>query len=142
MDRRPPRRARAQHPALAIVELDEEAVPVEVAIDEAVTLAKRYSSEDAGRLVNGILGRIMQETRVTPEDRLKSAEDLLDRLEQTRELEQTKDPEEAIEILSELSEIAKEVEAQLQQAKREPNERRLDGAHQGAEAPAAGAGAE
>ena len=48
---------------LAIVELDEEAVPVEVAIDEAVTLAKRYSSEDAGRLVNGILGKIVQETR-------------------------------------------------------------------------------
>jgi N utilization substance protein B len=47
---------------LAIVELDEDAVPVEVAIDEAVTLAKRYSSEDAGRLVNGILGRIVQET--------------------------------------------------------------------------------
>jgi len=46
---------------LAIVELDEEAVPVEVAIDEAVTLAKRYSSEDAGRLVNGILGRIVKE---------------------------------------------------------------------------------
>jgi N utilization substance protein B len=36
-------------------------VPVEVAIDEAVTLAKRYSSEDAGRLVNGILGRIVKE---------------------------------------------------------------------------------
>ncbi|TMM25698.1 MAG: hypothetical protein E6F97_02360 [Actinobacteria bacterium] len=32
-------------------------------IDEAVTLAKRYSSEDAGRLVNGILGKIVQETR-------------------------------------------------------------------------------
>jgi N utilization substance protein B len=46
---------------LAIVELDEDAVPVEVAIDEAVTLAKRYSSEDAGRLVNGILGRIVKE---------------------------------------------------------------------------------
>ena len=46
---------------LAIVELDEDAVPVEVAIDEAVTLAKRYSSEDAGRLVNGILGRIVTE---------------------------------------------------------------------------------
>ena len=28
-------------------------VPPEVAIDEAVTLAKRYASEDAGRLVNG-----------------------------------------------------------------------------------------
>ncbi|HXZ56567.1 MAG TPA: transcription antitermination factor NusB [Gaiellaceae bacterium] len=49
---------------LAIVELDEDAVPVEVAIDEAVTLAKRYSSEDAGRLVNGILGRVVQERAV------------------------------------------------------------------------------
>jgi hypothetical protein len=57
---------------------------------------------------------------MTPEDRLKSAEELLDRLERTRaRLEETKDPEQAIEILSELAEIAKEVESQLQQAKRE-----------------------
>jgi transcription antitermination protein NusB len=47
---------------LSIVELDEDSVPVEVAIAEAVTLAKRYSSEDAGRLVNGILGKIVQGT--------------------------------------------------------------------------------
>jgi exonuclease VII small subunit len=54
------------------------------------------------------------------EDRLKSAEQLLDRLERTRaRLEETTDPDEAIEILTELSEIAKEVETQLQQAKRE-----------------------
>ena len=54
------------------------------------------------------------------EDRLKSAEELLDRLERTRaRLEETTDPDEAIEILTELSEIAKEVETQLQQAKRE-----------------------
>lgn len=46
---------------MAIVELDRGGVPVEVAIDEAVSLAKRYSSEDAGRLVNGILGRIVKE---------------------------------------------------------------------------------
>ena len=46
---------------LAILELDRGEVPVEVAIDEAVSLAKRYSSEDAGRLVNGILGRIVKE---------------------------------------------------------------------------------
>ena len=46
---------------LAIVELDARDVPAEVAIDEAVTLAKRYSSEDAGRLVNGILGEIVRE---------------------------------------------------------------------------------
>ena len=46
---------------MAILELDEGDTPVEVAINEAVALAKRYSSEDAGRLVNGILGRIEKE---------------------------------------------------------------------------------
>jgi transcription antitermination protein NusB len=46
---------------MAVLELEEGSVPVEVALDEAVTLAKRYSSEDAGRLVNGILGRIVRE---------------------------------------------------------------------------------
>ena len=46
---------------IGIYELDRGEVPVEVAIDEAVTLAKRYASDDAGRLVNGILGRIAQE---------------------------------------------------------------------------------
>src|SRR5215468_11473486 len=46
---------------MAILELDRGDVPPEVAIDEAVSLAKRYSSEDAGRLVNGILGRIVRE---------------------------------------------------------------------------------
>ncbi len=49
---------------LAILELDRGEVPVEVAIDEAVSLAKRYSSDDAGRLVNGILGRIVTERAV------------------------------------------------------------------------------
>jgi transcription antitermination protein NusB len=37
-------------------------VPPEVAIDEAVRLAKRYASDEAGKLVNGILGRIARET--------------------------------------------------------------------------------
>jgi transcription antitermination protein NusB len=49
---------------LAAHELDAGSVPLEVAIDEAVTLAKRYASEDAGRLVNGILGRIAREQEV------------------------------------------------------------------------------
>jgi transcription antitermination protein NusB len=39
-------------------------VPLEVAIDEAVTLAKRYATEEAGRLVNGILGRIAAEREI------------------------------------------------------------------------------
>jgi N utilization substance protein B len=46
---------------IGIHELDEGTVPLEVVIDEAVTLAKRYSSEDAGRLVNGILGAVSRE---------------------------------------------------------------------------------
>jgi hypothetical protein len=61
-----------------------------------------------------------REDGVSAEERLKNAEALLDRLEQTRaRLENTTDPDEAIEVLQELSEIAKEVESQLQQAKRE-----------------------
>ena len=46
---------------IAVHELDGDEVPDEVAIDEAVTLAKRYATEDAARLVNGILGRIVRE---------------------------------------------------------------------------------
>src|SRR4029077_2576445 len=46
---------------IALHELDGEEVPDEVAIDEAVTLAKRYATDDAARLVNGILGRIVRE---------------------------------------------------------------------------------
>ena len=49
---------------IALYELDGDDVPDEVAIDEAVTLAKRYATDDAARLVNGILGRIVRE-RVT-----------------------------------------------------------------------------
>ena len=46
---------------IGVYELQEGTVPLEVAIDEAVTLAKRYASENAGRLVNGILGTIAKE---------------------------------------------------------------------------------
>jgi transcription antitermination protein NusB len=46
---------------IGVQELEQGDVPVEVAIDEAVSLAKRYSSDEAGRLVNGILGRIARE---------------------------------------------------------------------------------
>jgi N utilization substance protein B len=46
---------------LGLFELERGEVPVEVAVDEAVSLAKRYASEDAGRLVNGILGRVIRE---------------------------------------------------------------------------------
>lgn len=46
---------------IALHELDGDDVPDEVAIDEAVNLAKRYATDDAARLVNGILGRIVRE---------------------------------------------------------------------------------
>jgi transcription antitermination protein NusB len=49
---------------IGVHELETGSVPPEVAISEAVELAKRYATEDAGRLVNGILGRIARE-RVT-----------------------------------------------------------------------------
>ena len=46
---------------VGIHELEEESVPPEVAINEAVVLAKRYASEDAARFVNGILARVARE---------------------------------------------------------------------------------
>jgi N utilization substance protein B len=46
---------------IGVHELERGTVPVEVAINEAVILAKRYASDDAARLVNGILGRIARE---------------------------------------------------------------------------------
>ena len=54
------------------------------------------------------------------EESLRRAEDLLGRLEQTRaQLEGTDDPERALELLSDLAELAKEVEGEIQRAKRE-----------------------
>jgi len=46
---------------VAVHELDTDDVPAEVAINEAVAFAKRYASDDAAKLVNGILGRIQRE---------------------------------------------------------------------------------
>lgn len=46
---------------IGVYELEEGTVPHEVAINEAVVLAKRYATEEAARLVNGILGRIQRE---------------------------------------------------------------------------------
>lgn len=50
---------------IALKELEKGEVPMEVAIDEAVRLSKRYASDDAAKLVNGILGRAVRE-RVAP----------------------------------------------------------------------------
>ncbi len=57
---------------------------------------------------------------MTAEDALKRAEELLERLERSRErLEQTEDAEAAIEVLGELAEIAKQVEAEITRAREE-----------------------
>ena len=46
---------------IGIAELEGDTVPPEVAIAEAVALAKRYASPEAARLVNGILARVAEE---------------------------------------------------------------------------------
>ena len=38
-------------------------VPVAVVIDEAVELAKRFSTDDSGRFVNGVLAAVAKEVR-------------------------------------------------------------------------------
>jgi hypothetical protein len=57
---------------------------------------------------------------MSAEDSLSRAEELLKRLEETRaKLEVTQDPQEAVDVLAELSEIAKQVEVEVERAKRE-----------------------
>jgi N utilization substance protein B len=49
---------------VAVYELTKESgVPVAVVIDEAVSLAKRFCSSEAGSLVNGVLGGVAGATR-------------------------------------------------------------------------------
>jgi N utilization substance protein B len=45
---------------LALWEIRTEVSPPEVAIDEAVRLAKRYSTDEAGAFVNGVLGGVLR----------------------------------------------------------------------------------
>ena len=53
------------------------------------------------------------------EESLKRAEELLEQLEEVRtKLEATEDPEAAIDMLTELSQIAKQVDSELNRAKR------------------------
>jgi transcription antitermination protein NusB len=46
---------------VALYEIEEGLTPVEVAIDEAVEIAKEYCGADAPKFVNGILGAIARE---------------------------------------------------------------------------------
>lgn len=52
--------------------LEESEVPVAVVVDEAVGLAKRFCSAEAGSLVNGVLGAIAQEIEKSSEDSSKT----------------------------------------------------------------------
>jgi hypothetical protein len=57
---------------------------------------------------------------MSADESLKRAEELLNRLEAARaKLAATEDPQEAVDVLAELSEIAKSVEAEVERAKRE-----------------------
>ena len=56
------------------------------------------------------------------DESLKRAEELLERLEKTRARLESADPEAAIDILGELADIAKQVEAELEQARRDAGE--------------------
>ena len=50
-------------------------VPPKVAINEAIELAKKYSTERSGAFVNGILDRIHQERKEKSTDDTSSARD-------------------------------------------------------------------
>ena len=51
---------------LAVCEMGYAKVPAAVSINEAVDLAKKYGTEDSGKNVNGILGRIADELAAKP----------------------------------------------------------------------------
>ena len=55
---------------VGVYELEEGTVPPEVAINEAVVLAKRYATDEAAGLVNGILGHIQRGGTPSSYDRL------------------------------------------------------------------------
>ncbi len=46
---------------------EQETVPPKVAMNEAIELAKRYGSDNSGKFVNGILGRLFRESGVIEE---------------------------------------------------------------------------
>jgi N utilization substance protein B len=53
---------------LALWEIRRDVSPPEVAIDEAVRLAKRYSTDEAGAFVNGVLGGVVRGGGIAAED--------------------------------------------------------------------------
>ena len=97
-------------------------MPAEVAINEAVVLAKRYATEDAARLVNGILGRIQREDGgMSANESLGRAQELAERLraklDDLEQLAEAGDVDAAVDDLAEIAELAKQIEAEVQRAR-------------------------
>jgi hypothetical protein len=113
---------------IGVYELEEETVPREVAINEAVVLAKRYATEEAARLVNGILGQHRREEAQldTGRRRPRPAEELLDKLnERGTELERLAaaddvDGDSAVDLISELAELARRSRPSSRRARTSP----------------------
>ena len=107
---------------IGVYELEEGTVPAEVAINEAVVLAKRYATEDAGSArqrdsrpdpprgdavsANESLGRAQE-----------LAERLRARLDSLERLAEAGDVDAAVDDLAEIAELAKQIEAEVQRAR-------------------------
>ena len=107
---------------IGVYELEEGTVPAEVAINEAVVLAKRYATEDAARLVNGILGRVRPGGgSVSANESLGRAQELAERLraklDGLERLAEAGDVDAAVDDLAEIAELAKQIEAEVQRAR-------------------------
>ena len=110
---------------IAIHELDVGEIPPAAVIDEAVTLAKQYSTREAGRLVNGILDRINKEAahehrRILSQGggAARAARGGARRARPARASRRAARPTARSRSSSELSELAKAVEEELERAKR------------------------
>ena len=107
---------------IGVYELEEGTVPAEVAINEAVVLAKRYATEDAARLVNGILGPDRPRGgSVSANESLGRAQELAERLraklDGLERLAEAGDVDAAVDDLAEIAELAKQIEAEVQRAR-------------------------
>jgi hypothetical protein len=66
------------------------------------------------------MGRTIRSALMSAEESLRRAEELLTKVEQARaRLDSTDDPDAALDMLAQLADLAKEVEAEIQRAKRE-----------------------
>ena len=109
---------------IGVYELEEETVPADVAINEAIVLAKRYATRGRRAAGQRDPGPDRQGARVTggSEASLQRAEELLERLRvRVDALEASADAggdvDEAVDGLAEIAELAKEIEAEVQRAR-------------------------